>query len=267
MKQIMFVLLLLPSLCFPETPTLTSKSALVINDNTQEIILSKNIEYKRPVASITKLMTAIIVLDANQSLSQPLTITLRNITPKRSYSRLPTTQKLTRQELLLLTLMSSENRAANTLANNYPKGYSAAIRNMNNKAKQLGMKNTYFKDATGLSRHNVSTSADLAILVTTAYSYPTIRELTTHKQEIIAIGKRQEIFRNTNPLIRSADEPLPFIQVTKTGYIKESGRCITMVVTTNNNTPVTIVLLNAPSSEARTKDIKAIIEWLNQSNI
>lgn len=266
MKKLLLALCLLPSLCFSNTPSLLSQSAIVINDNTQEILLSKNTYVKRPVASITKLMTAIVVLDAKQSLEQPLTVSTANITKRKASSRLPIREKLTRRDLMLLALMSSENRAANTLANNYPKGYSAAIRAMNAKAKQLGMKSTYFKDATGLSRYNVSTSKDLALLVTTAYTYPLIRELTTHKQEVIVLRKREELFKNTNPLIRSADVT-DFIHVTKTGYIREAGRCITMVVTTQHNTPVSVVLLNAPSTTARTKDIETVIEWLNDNQI
>lgn len=252
---------------YASAPTVLSSSALVVNDNTQEIILNKNVETKRPIASITKLMTAMIVLDAEQPLDQTLTVTIRNITNRPASSRLPVSQRLTRQQLLLLTLMSSENRAANTLANNYPKGYTTAIRAMNSKAKQLGMKNTYFRDATGLSRFNISTPKDVSILITAAHSYPLIRDLTTHKQEIIKLGTRQELYRNTNPLIR-ATQPLPFqITTTKTGFIRDAGKCVTMKMISSRGTPVTIVLLNAPTFEARTRDMNNIIEWLESQQI
>lgn len=267
MKQLLLALLLAPSICISATPSLLSKSVIVTNNNTQEVLLSKNVDTKRPFASITKLMTAIIVIDANQPLNEELKVTTQNITKRKSSSRLPIKQEFTREELLLLALMSSENRAANTLANYYPKGYNAAIKAMNKKAKKLGMNHTTFKDATGLSKYNVATSKDLSILVTTTYSYPLIRQLTTHKQEVIVIGKREELFRNTNPLIRNSNDLSSLIQVTKTGYIKEAGRCITMIVTTLNNTPVSIVLLNAPSSQARAKDIHTILEWLNEEHI
>lgn len=267
MKRLLLALLLIPSFAFG-SPTLFSKSALVINNTTDEVLLNKQMNTTRPVASITKLMTAVITIEANQPLDESLPITIKNIDKtKKTTSRLPINTKYSRQELLLLTLMSSENRAANTLAYNYPTGYNDAIKQMNKRAKELHMMNTTFHDATGLSKRNTSTPHDLYILAKTAHSYPLIHKYTTTKQQEFVINNHNQIFKNTNPLIRLNDTPQEYIQLTKTGYTNEAGRCITMAILTKNNTSIVIVLMNAPSSQKRAKDVKTIITWLDESNI
>ncbi|MBP6224723.1 MAG: serine hydrolase, partial [Rhizobacter sp.] len=200
---------------------LKSSVALVMDQDTNEILFSKNSQAVLPIASITKLMTAVVVTDAALPLDEVLTITQDDVdTEKGSSSRLSVGSSLTREEMLHLALMSSENRAAHALGRNYPGGLTAFVTAMNQKAQQLGMTDTHYVEPTGLSSQNQSSAHDLATLVKLAHTHPLIRELSTSPEFMVDIGHRQLQFRNTNGLVRN---PSWEIGVQKTGYIVEAG--------------------------------------------
>lgn len=239
-------------------PLLYSNVALILDQTTGTVLYEKNARAIMPIASITKLMTAMVVLDARQDLSDHLSISSHDIDRLRgSSSRLPVGIILTRKHMLQLALMSSENRAASALARYYRGGTAAFVRAMNRKAKMLGLMNTYFADPTGLSRANVSTARDLVRLVTTAYRYSLIRLFTTTPQQRLFVNGRLLIYNNTNNLVES---PQWRINLSKTGFIRESGRCLVMHTQLNNN-PTIIVLLNSQGVLMRTTDANRIRQW------
>lgn len=243
-------------------PYLNSSSALVINSVTGQPYFQKNVQTRRPIASITKLMTAIVVLDSELPMDEMITITDEDIDRlKGSSSRLQVGTTLPRREMLLLALMSSENRAANSLARTYPGGVDAFIARMNRKARGLGMRSTAFYDATGLNKNNVSTAADLALMVKEAYKYPLIRQDSTWRtHSVIAANGKELNYNNSNMLVR---EGVWDISLQKTGYIREAGRC--MVVHANVGTqPLIIVLLNSGDSLKRANDARALKTWLER---
>lgn len=238
---------------------LRSGSALVVDEGTGRILLSKNADVARPIASLTKLMTAAVVLDAHQPMDQVIEITDADIdTLKWSASRLRPGTKLTREELLKLALMSSENRAAHALARSYPGGVAACVSAMNAKAHALGMRSTRFVEPTGLSPHNESTAHDLALLVKAAYHYPLIREFSTHPESEVDIGRRTLQFRNTDHLVfdRGWD-----ILLQKTGYINEAGHCL-VLQTLLEGRRVIVVLLDAWGKYSHFGDAQRIRNWL-----
>jgi D-alanyl-D-alanine endopeptidase (penicillin-binding protein 7) len=238
---------------------LRSGSALVVDEGTGRILLSKNADVARPIASLTKLMTAAVVLDAHQPMDQVIEITDADIdTLKWSASRLRPGTKLTREELLKLALMSSENRAAHALARNYPGGLAACVAAMNAKARALGMRSTRFVEPTGLSPQNESTAHDLALLVKAAYHYPLIREFSTHPESEVDVGRRTLQFRNTDHLVfdRGWD-----ILLQKTGYINEAGHCL-VLQTLLEGRRVIVVLLDAWGKYSHFGDAQRIRNWL-----
>lgn len=244
------------------TPALSSASAIVINSNTGEVLFQKNVERVAPIASITKLITAMVVLDANLPMNEQITITADEIDRKKGTgSRLAIGTTLSRRQLLQLALMSSENRAAHALARSYPGGTEAFIARMNRKVTGLGMRNTVFFDPTGLDNRNVSTAADLALAVKEAYNYPLIRQDSTATQDFVqTVNGNTLSYSNTNTLVR---EGVWEINLQKTGYIRESGRC--MVVHANvGQQPLIIVLLNSGNTAARTNDARALKTWLER---
>ena len=243
-------------------PLLTSQSALIVNNRTGEVLFQKNPNRVMPIASISKLMSAIVVLDAGQNMNERITITDAEIDRlKGTGSRLSIGTTLTRSELLHLSLMSSENRATHALGRNYPGGMSAFVEAMNRKAQSLGMSNSRFYEPTGLDFRNVSTASDLNKLVQAASRYPLIsRNRTSNYGSVYTSNGRQQDYRNTNALVR---EGLWDIELQKTGYIREAGR--SMVVKANvHNQPITIVLLNSPSSATRVNDARRIQSWMIQ---
>jgi D-alanyl-D-alanine endopeptidase (penicillin-binding protein 7) len=256
-----------PSLYAKNSKTLKVRSlkAIVVNQNTGEVIYEKNADVRASIASLTKLMTAMVVLDSGLDLNKEIKLTKADIDRvKRTTSRLPIGTKLTKYELLKAALISSDNRAAFALSRSYPSGRKGFINAMNVKAIQLGMQNSQFRDPTGLDKRNISTAKDLLKLVRAAYQYSVIRDLTTTPSESIKIGrKRNSIgFNNTNPLVRKG---VWDIGLSKTGFIRESGRCL-VLQTIINEEPIIIVLLNSYGKLTRFADVKRIRNWMNKLN-
>ncbi|MFA7826344.1 D-alanyl-D-alanine endopeptidase [Aeromonas dhakensis] len=241
---------------------LSSAAFVVANPRTGEVFSERNANRVMPIASITKLMTALVVLDANQRLSEMLTVTMADVDRlKGTGSRLAVGSRLSRADMLHIALMSSENRAASALARNYPGGQRAFIEAMNAKARMLGMWSTQFSDSTGLTPRNVSSAHDLAKLVAAASTYPLIRQYSSTEERMVRNGKRQLHYLNSNRLVREGSWP---ISLSKTGYIREAGRCLVMA-TQINREPVIMVLLNADTPNARVADAKRIKSWLETS--
>ena len=245
-------------------PKLHSSISLIYDQQTQRPLYTKNSDTQTPIASITKLMTAMVILDAQLPLDEEISIDVADIdTLKGTRSRLRIGMTLTRSELLKLALMASENRAAAALARTYPGGYNAAIAAMNDKARELGMHNTRFLGPTGLSSGNVSTAHDLVKMVAAARDYPLIHQYTTAVSHSVEGRKGREMrFVNTNPLVRNASWD---IGVSKTGYISEAGRCLVMEATINQR-PVIIVLLDSWGKRTRIGDANRIKKWMESNN-
>ena len=240
---------------------LKSSVALVLDQDTHEVLLSKNSQAVLPIASITKLMSAVIVTEAKQPLEQVLTITQDDVdTEKNSRSRLAVGTSLTRGEMLHLALMSSENRAAHALGRNYPGGLDAFVAAMNSKARALGMSDTRYVEPTGLSSENQSSAHDLATLVNAAYQYPMIRDLSTSQEYEVEIGHRTAQFRNTNGLVRS---PSWDIGLQKTGYITEAGRCLVMQASFAGRKLI-MVFLDSAGKYSRIGDAERVRRWLTE---
>jgi len=231
---------------------LRAEVALVFDLDNGIRLYEKNSHELRPIASITKLMTALVVIESGLPLDEVLTISSDDIDRMRhSRSRLPVGTRLTRGEMLHLALMSSENRAANALGRHYPGGLPAFVRAMNDKARALGMRHTRFVEPTGLSSDNVATSHDLVKLVRATDNHPRLRAYATDDTEVFNLGRgRQLTYNNTNRLVRRSDWD---IRVSKTGFINEAGQCLVML-TRIDNRDVAIVLLNADGRSARLGD-------------
>lgn len=238
---------------------LKSSVALVIDQDTDQVLFSKNPDAVLPIASITKLMTAMVVLNAKQPLDEELTISQADVdTEKGSGSRLAVGTHLTRGEMLHLALMSSENRAANALGRHYPGGLPAFVSAMNAQATLLGMHATRYVEPTGLSSANQSSAQDLALLVKAASEMALIRELSTAQQTAVAVGRRQLQYRNTNSLVR---DPSWSIGLQKTGYISEAGRCVVMQAQMAGRNLI-MVLLDSAGRYARAGDAERLRTWL-----
>lgn len=241
-------------------PALNSQSALIMDANTGKIMYQKSSNTVRSIASISKLMSAMVVLDAGLDKNERITITDDEIDRlKGTGSRLSIGTTLSREELLHIGLMSSENRAIHALARTYPGGMPAFVAAMNRKAQQLGMNNSRFVEPTGLSPQNVSTASDLAKMVQAASQYPQIRYFSTHNSASVytSAGKTQQ-YKNSNALVREGSWN---IMVQKTGYIREAGR--SMVVETQvQGRPIIMVLLNSPTSATRVNDARSLGDWL-----
>jgi len=241
---------------------LRSSVALVVDQETSEVLFSKNPEAVLPIASITKLMTGLVVLDAQQPMDEPITITQDDVaTEKGSRSRLAVGTTLTRGDLMHLALMASENRAAHALGRSYPGGLASVIEAMNRKAATLGMKDTRYAEPTGLSSRNQSSANDLARLVIAAHEHPVLRELSTSQAMEVPVGRRMVQFRNTNGLVR---DPQWEIGLQKTGYISEAGRCLVMQAKLAGRKLV-MVLLDSAGKFSRIGDAERIRRWLSQS--
>ncbi|MGE0808977.1 MAG: D-alanyl-D-alanine endopeptidase [Immundisolibacter sp.] len=236
-----------------------SRAAMIMRADTGEVLYAKNADQTLPIASITKLMTAMVVLDAGQAMNQTLSITDAERDRLRgTSSRLAIGTRLTRSDLLRLALMSSENRAAAALLRNYPGGKAAGVAAMNRKARALGMTRTQFVEGTGLSGANRSTPKDLARLVRAAARYQTIRAYSTTPEYSVMVGRYRTQYRNTNPLVRN---PAWTIAVTKTGYLNEAGRCLVMQTTVSGK-PVVMVLMNSWGTLTRVGDAGRAKRWL-----
>ncbi|OAM29385.1 MULTISPECIES: serine hydrolase [Eikenella] len=246
-------------------PLLSSQSALIMNGRSGEILYQKGIDQVRPIASISKLMSAMVVLDARQNMNETLEITEAEIDRlKGTGSRLSVGTTLSRREMLHLGLMSSENRAIHSLARNYPGGLPAFMSAMNRKAQSLGMQQTRFYDPTGLDFRNVSTARDLSLLVRAAHEYPLIRQFSTSNSGSAHTSNgRTQQYRNSNALVREGSWN---ISLQKTGYIRESGRSMVLYANVQRQ-PLIIVLLNSPSPTTRVNDARAIQNWVSGREI
>ncbi|OZI18044.1 D-alanyl-D-alanine endopeptidase [Bordetella genomosp. 7] len=230
---------------------LRSSTAYVQDLETSTVLFAKNDNVVRPIASISKLMTALVVVDAHQPMDEMLEVTEEDIdTLKHTSSRLTVGTRLSRGDMLHLALMSSENRAANALGRHYPGGLPAFVEAMNSKARALGMTSTRFTEPTGLSSRNVSSPRDLARLLRAASQRPLIHRYSTDDQYEVDIGNRTQVFRNTNLLVRKSDWD---IKVSKTGYINEAGECLVMLARINGR-DVAMVLLDSQGKLSRIGD-------------
>lgn len=246
--------------------SLASTKALVMHQNTHEIIYSKNLDTPTPIASVTKLMTAMVVLDAHLNLQEEVEISNLDVDYlKGTSSRLAVGTAMTREDLLNLALIASENRAASALATTYPGGKARFVQDMNAKAMSLGMMSTHFEDSTGLNSNNVSTALDLAKMVHAAYQYPLIRQITTSAEyQLHPLNKRQPLqFHNTNALVRNTEQGQWEIGLSKTGYISEAGRCLVMQATIAGE-PLIMVLLDSVGKLTRIGDAKRIKKWVER---
>ncbi len=241
------------------TPQLQSTVALIVDQAEGKTLYAKNPHLKTPIASITKLMTAMVLLDANLPMDELITISHEEIdTLKGTRSRLQVGMQLTRLELLQLALMASENRAAAALGRSYPGGSHALIAAMNRKAASLGMANSQFADTTGLDNRNSATAEDLVKMVRAAYRYKLISDLSTAPGYYVVDGDRYVAYKNTNKLVNEKDW---VIGLSKTGFINESGRCLVMQ-TLLNNKPVIMVLLDSAGKFTRIADAIRVKQWL-----
>ncbi len=236
-----------------------SNVALVIDQQTQEVLFSKNDHAVLPIASLTKLMTGLVVVDEKLDMNEPITITRDDIdTLKGSGSRLAVGTTLTRGEMMHLALMSSENRAANALGRTYPGGMREFVRLMNAKAAQLGMHDTRYVEPTGLSSDNRSSARDLATLVSAAYERPMLRDLSTSPGYEVDVGRRTLQYNNSNRLVKSPDWD---IGLQKTGYISEAGRCLVMQARVAGRQLI-MVFLDATGKLGRLQDAERVRRWV-----
>ena len=240
---------------------LKSSVALVVDQDTNEVLFSKNSQAVLPIASLTKLMTAVVVTEAHLPLNETLTVSEEDIdTEKGSRSRLKVGTQLTREEMLHLALMSSENRAAHVLGRYYPGGIDAFVVAMNRKARELGMNDTHYVEPTGLSSHNQSSARDLVTLVNAAHQHQIIRELSTSPEYQVEVGNRPLQFRNTNGLVRS---PSWDIGLQKTGYITEAGRCLVMQARMAGRKLI-MVFLDSTGKYSRIGDAERVRRWVSE---
>jgi len=242
-------------------PEIASGSAMVIDLTTHKVIYASHPDRVRPIASITKLMTAMVVLDAHLPLDEKLTVDISHTPEMRGvYSRVRLNSEISRKNMLLLALMSSENRAAASLAHHYPGGYNAFIRAMNAKARALGMTNTRYVEPTGLSINNVSTARDLTKLLIATKQYPLLGQLSTTHEDMANFSSPNYTlpFRNTNHLVYKPDWN---IQLTKTGFTNEAGHCLVMR-TTINQRPVALVVLDAFGKYTHFADASRLRGWM-----
>jgi D-alanyl-D-alanine endopeptidase (penicillin-binding protein 7) len=245
----------------PASPRLVlrSASALVQDQQTGELLVEKRTDEAQPIASITKLMTAMVLLDSQPDLQAPITILEEDKDVLRhSRSRLPVGTTLTRGQALLLALMASENRAAHALGRTYPAGLTAFVAAMNAKAAALGLGTAHFEDPAGLSCGNVASARDLAKVVDAAHRYPMIRSCSTQEETIIQGLRHPIAFHNTNRLLLSSRWR---IGLSKTGFIDESGQCLVMQAQLNQR-PVLIVLLDSNGRGSRFGDANRIRQWI-----
>jgi D-alanyl-D-alanine endopeptidase (penicillin-binding protein 7) len=247
------------------SPKLFSSIALIYDEQSQTPLYTKNPDAVAPIASITKLMTAMVVLDVSPDLNEEISVDVADLDSlKGTHSRLGVGTTFIRSEMLKLALMSSENRAASALARSYPGGMTAAVAAMNAKAKKLGMTNTIFYDPTGLNSNNVSTARDLVKMVAAARNYQLIHQYTTTASHSVEGLRGRELqYNNTNPLVKNASWE---IGVSKTGYINEAGRCLVMQAKIRQR-PVIIVLLDSVGKNTRIGDANRIKKWIESSNV
>jgi serine-type D-Ala-D-Ala endopeptidase (penicillin-binding protein 7) len=244
----------------PEGVALRSTVAYVVDQNTSEPVFDKNSRAVVPIASITKLMTAMVVLDSKEAMTEQIEVTDEDRDyEKNTGSRLSVGSVLSREDMLHIALMASENRAAAALSRYYPGGRPAFMAAMNAKAKQLGMVDTHFENPTGLTSQNVSTARDLVKMVNAAYQYPMIRRFSTDHSYEVYTGKRTLAYNSTNALVRN---PSWDIGLQKTGFINEAGECLVMQATIDNR-PMIMVLLDSAGKYSRFADATRLRTWID----
>lgn len=242
-----------------DEPGLRSSAVLVLDETHSTVLYSRHADVAMPIASISKLVTALTVADAKQPMDEIIEITDEDrAIGKGAFSRLAVGTRLTRGDLFHLALMASENRAAHALARNYPGGMAAFMPAMNAKAKELGMSSSHFVEPTGLSSDNVASPADLSKLVMAASKNSTIRDYSTDPGYDVRVGRRMVGFHNTNSLVNN---PTWNIVVQKTGYIEEAGRCMVMQTVIDGRT-IVIVLLNSFGKQTRVADATRVRKWM-----
>ncbi|MBB3117830.1 serine hydrolase [Pseudoduganella violacea] len=240
---------------------LKSNVALVLDQANSEVLFEKNANVALPIASITKMMTGLVVVEANQDMDEMLTVSEDDVDrAKFSSSRLKVGSQLSRRDMLHIALMSSENRAASALGHNYPGGLPAFVEAMNAKARQLGMSETHYVDSSGLSKNNVASARDLAKLAQAAYEHPLLREYSTAPKAVVEANGRPMLFGTTNRLV--APNSGWEIGLQKTGFINEAGRCLMMQAVVEGRA-VIMVLLDAKGSAARAADALRMRKWLS----
>lgn len=247
---------------YGKLPKLGSAIAMIYDEQTGQPVYSKNVNSVVPIASITKLMTAMVILDAKLPLDEPITITREDRDRlKGTKSRLKQGMTLSRGDLLTLALMASENRAASALARTYPGGMPVLVAMMNAKARELGMEDSSFQDPTGLTSENVSTAQDLVKMVLAAQNYELIQRASTQSRHVVKVNDRQSLhFVNTNPLVRNRNWD---VGLSKTGYISEAGRCLVMQAKFSER-PTVIVLLDSWGKNTRVGDANRIKSWMER---
>ena len=244
----------------PDSLALRSSVAYVVDQNTSETLFDKNSRAVVPIASITKLMTAMVVLDSKAPLTEEITVTDEDRDyEKFTGSRLSVGSELNREDMLHIALMASENRAAAALSRYYPNGRPGFIAAMNAKAKLLGMTDTHFENSTGLTSQNVSSARDLVKMVNAAYQYPLIRKFSTDHSYEVYTGKRSLAYNSTNALVRN---PTWDIGLQKTGFINEAGECLVMQATIHGR-PMIMVLLDSSGKYSRFADATRLRTWLD----
>jgi D-alanyl-D-alanine endopeptidase (penicillin-binding protein 7) len=244
------------------SPDLRSGAYYILDESSSKVLAARNAGIAAPIASITKLMTTLVVLEADQPMDEIISITSDDVQGTAgSHSRLAAGARLSRSDLLHLALMSSENRAAHALCRTYTGGMRACVRAMNEKARSLGMRTARFVEPTGLSSDNVSSPADLARLVRAAAANPTIREFSTDRDHTVLVKGRSLAYRSTNSLVDKADWQ---VTVQKTGYIADAGRCLVMQAVIDGR-DVVIVLLNSWGRLTRIGDANRIRDWMESS--
>ena len=242
---------------------LHSSVALVVDQETQEVLYSKNDHVVLPIASLTKLMTGLVIAEANLPMDERIRITQADVdTEKGSSSRLAVGTVLSRGDLMHLSLMSSENRAAHALGRTFPGGMDLFISRMNQRARSLGMTDTRYVEPTGLSSQNQSSANDLAVLAAKAYNEPMLRELSTSQGREVAVGSRTLQYNNTNGLIKN---PQWDIGLQKTGYISEAGRCLVMQAQVAGRKLI-MVFLDSTGKFSRMGDAERVRKWLEQKS-
>jgi len=246
----------------PDDLNLKSSVALVIDQETHEVLFSKNDQAVLPIASLTKLMTGLVVSEANLPMDEMITITQQDVdTEKGSRSRLRVGTELSRGELMHLALMSSENRAAHALGRTYPGGLQVFTQLMNYKAKLLGMKDSRYVEPTGLSSNNMSSARDLAKLVDAAHQHSMLRELTTSTGYQVSVGKQTLQYNNTNRLVKN---PSWDIGLQKTGYISEAGRCLVMQTKVAGRQLI-MIFLDSAGKLSRLGDAERVRKWIEST--
>ena len=245
---------------------LAAGSALLVDLKTNQVLYSSNPDFIAPIASVTKLMTAMVTLDAKQPLDEKLPIVIKDTAEMQGvFSRVRVGSQLSRHDTLLITLMSSENRAAASLAHHYPGGHEAFIQAMNAKAQALGMHSSRFVEPTGLSEENVSSAHDLVLMIKAAQQYPLIKQFSTTDERTVAFTKPNYTlgFRNTNALVRKDNWN---IQLSKTGFTNSAGHCLVMS-TEMNKRPVAFVVLDAFGKYTHMADANRLKKWLETGAI